>query len=74
MNALKKLLLGDNPKTTIVGYLLAILVAIQPLLEANASTADVVNAAVGALFTALLGRVAGDSKPKQDPPPASPNV
>lgn len=63
MNALKNILIGDNPKTTIVGYLLAVLVAIKPLLESNtATTADVVTAALSALITALFGRIASDSK------------
>ena len=62
MNALKKLFLGDNPKTSIVGYLLAVLLAIEPLLKENASTQDVINAGVAALITAIFGRVAGDGK------------
>jgi len=67
MNSIKLILLGANPKTTIVGYLLAVLTAVKPLLDSNvASTADVVTAAISALITALFGRIASDSK-KVDP-------
>lgn len=67
MDSIKKLFLGSNPKTTIVGYILAILMAIKPLLEANATSNEVLAAAVSALVTAIFGRVAGDSKPAQQP-------
>lgn len=62
MSSLITLLFGTNPKTTIVGYLLAILTAVKPLLDVDATTADVVAAAITALITAVFGRIAADAK------------
>ena len=66
---MKKILLGDSPITSIVGYALAILQAIQPLLQENATPDKIASAAFAALFTALLGRFAADTK-KPTPPVA----
>lgn len=62
MSSLIQLLFGSNVKTTIVGYLLAILTAIKPLLDVNATTTDIIAAAVTALITAVFGRIAADGK------------
>ena len=62
MSSLIQLLFGTNVKTTIVGYLLAILTAIKPLLDVDATTTDVIAAAVTALITAVFGRIAADAK------------
>lgn len=63
MNTVKAILLGSNPKTTIIGYLLAILTAVKPVLEnTSASTADVWATVFTALITALFGRMAADAK------------
>jgi hypothetical protein len=59
-------LLGPSPITTIIGYVLAILTVIQPLLKAG--TTDLFTI-ISAVFTALLGRAAADVK-NQDSVPA----
>lgn len=56
------MLFGTNWKTTVVGYLLAVLTAIKPLLESGATTADIVSAVITALMTAIFGRIAADGK------------
>lgn len=66
MSSLIQLLFGSNVKTTIVGYLLAILTAIKPLLDVNATTTDIIAAAVTALITAVFGRIAADGKKVDD--------
>ena len=52
-------LLGPSPVTTVIGYILAALAVIHPLLQAG--TTDVLTIFT-ALFTALFGRVAADVK------------
>jgi hypothetical protein len=51
--------LGDSPVTSVMGYVLAILAVVHPLLQAG--TTDWMTIAT-AVFTALLGRSASDSK------------
>lgn len=66
MSSVIQMLFGTNWKTTVVGYLLAILTAIKPLLESGATTADIINAVITALMTAIFGRLAADSKKLQE--------
>jgi len=56
-------LLGPSPLTSIIGYLLAALAVIHPLLQAGST--DVLTI-LTALFTALFGRVAADIKKGDD--------
>lgn len=66
MSSVIALLFGSNPKTTIVGYVLAVLTAIKPLLDVDATTSDIVGAAITALITAIFGRLAADAKKPQE--------
>ncbi len=51
--------LGESPVTSLIGYALAILAVVHPLLEAG--TTDWMTILTAAL-TALLGRKASDAK------------
>lgn len=59
MKKLKKLILGKDAHTTIAGYILAVVIAIQPLVTME-EISDKVLFRVGslALLVAILGRVA----------------
>lgn len=62
MNSIKDMILGGNPRTSIVGYLLAILTAIKPLMEDSTVTwSTIVATAFSAIITAIFGRVAADA-------------
>jgi hypothetical protein len=62
------MILGANPRTSIVGYLLAILTAIKPLMDDTTVTwSTVVATAFSAIITAVFGRVAADA-PKTHKP------
>lgn len=62
MNSIKDMIFGANPRTSIVGYLLAILTAIKPLMEdSTVNWSTIVATAFSAIITAIFGRVAADS-------------
>lgn len=59
MKDLFKKVLGDSPVTSIMGYLLAVLTVVHPMLEAG--TADPTTILM-AVVTAAFGRKASDGK------------
>lgn len=68
MNSIKEMILGTNPRTSIVGYLLAILTAIKPLMEDSTVTwSTIVATAFSAIITAIFGRVAADAPKAKKP-------
>lgn len=59
MKDLLKKVLGNSPVTSVMGYVLAILTVVHPLLEAG--TTDVTTILM-AVVTATFGRKASDGK------------
>lgn len=68
MNSIKEMILGTNPRTSIVGYLLAILTAIKPLMEdTTIGWSTILATAFSAIITAVFGRVAADAPKVKKP-------